>query len=73
MKKRPDNKDADDLYNRYGKPLESDHRGEFVAVTKEGQTLLAPSLEEAMLKARDLFGPGSFIFLVGERAVGKWR
>jgi len=70
---RPDNREADDLYDRSGKPLETEHRGEFVAITKDGRLLLAPSLEEAMVRARDLFGPGTFVFRVGERAVGKWR
>jgi len=71
--KRPGNEEADELYERYGRPLEAEHRGEFVAVTRDGQTLLAASLEEAMVRAKDLFGPGSFVFHVGDRVVGKWR
>jgi hypothetical protein len=67
------NEEANELYERYGQPLEAEHRGEFVAVTTDGRTLIAPSLEEAMTRARDLFGPGSFVFHIGPRVVGKWR
>ena len=70
---RLDNREADALYERYGQPLEAEHRGEFIAVTRDGRTLIAPSLEEAMLRSRNDFGPGAFVFQVGERAVGKWR
>jgi hypothetical protein len=67
-----DNEQADRLYRQYGKPLEQEHWGEYLAISSEGKTLLAPSLLEAVERATDTFGPGSFIFKVGEKTVGKW-
>ncbi len=64
---------ARDLYERYGKPLEEQHTGKYLAVSPEGKTLLASTLLEAARQASATFGPDSFIFKVGEHAVGKWR
>ena len=63
----------DELYERFGRPLEETHRGEFLAVSPEGETILGASLLEVAQKATDSLGPGHFIFKVGERSVGKWR
>ena len=63
----------DELYERYGRPLERDHRGEFLAVSPRGETLLGASFSEVALEATEKFGPGNFVFKVGERAVGRWR
>ena len=65
--------EADQLYQQYGKPLEQEHWGQYVAISRTGEIVLAPTLVEAMQRARDAFGPGSFVFKVGEQAVGKWR
>ncbi|HLC30605.1 MAG TPA: hypothetical protein VJM51_07475 [Dehalococcoidia bacterium] len=64
---------ADDLYKKYGKPLESEHWGKYLAVSLDGKTLLGPTLIEVAQQAKDAFGPGSFLFKVGPKAVGKWR
>jgi hypothetical protein len=64
---------ADSLYERYGKPLESQHTGEYVAITPEGKSLLGRTVREVLVQAKATFGPGNFIFKVGEKAVGKWR
>jgi hypothetical protein len=64
---------ADHLYEQYGKPLEVQHAGRYVAIAPDGRTLVAPTVLEALRGARAAFGPGSFIFKVGERAVGRWR
>lgn len=61
------------LYDAYGKPLEDKHRGEYVAISEQGQTVLKPSLLEVAQAAAQVLGPGAFVFKVGERAVGKWR
>lgn len=60
------------LYDRYGKPLERDHKGEYVAIGPEGGVVLGnedvPVIQEAILR----FGSGNFAF----RRVGvemKWR
>ncbi len=71
-----DRRQTDDglrLYDLYGKPFEAQHWGEYVAITPDGRTVLAPTLLEVMQKSVAAFGPGSYVFKVGERAVGKWR
>jgi hypothetical protein len=65
--------EADTLYEQYGKPLEDQHRGQYVAITKDGKVVLAPTLLEVMQQAKTSLGPGSFIFKIGEQTVGKWR
>ncbi|MBI4492414.1 MAG: hypothetical protein HY690_06435 [Chloroflexi bacterium] len=64
---------ADRLYEQYGKPLEAQHWGEYVAISPDGRTLLGPTILEVLEKATAAFGPGTFVFKVGEKAVGKWR
>jgi len=66
-------REGDALYKHYGRPLESGHVGEYVAITSDGQTVLGTSLLDVLDKAVEQFGPGSFIFKVGEKAVGHWR
>jgi hypothetical protein len=64
---------SDRLYEQYVKPLESEHRGEFAAVTSDGQVILGKSAHEVGRKAREAFGPGNFVFQIGLRVVGRWR
>jgi hypothetical protein len=64
---------ADDLYERYGKPLETKHWGQYVAIAEDGRTVLGLEFEELVRKAKQELGPGNFVFKVGERAVGNWR
>jgi len=47
--------------------------GEYVAISPEGKAILGPSVREVLVQAKTTFGPGNFIFKVGEKAVGKWR
>jgi hypothetical protein len=63
----------DELYKRYGKPLEHAHRGEYLAISPEGQTILGSTLIEVAQEATARFGQGNFIYKVGEKSVGKWR
>jgi hypothetical protein len=63
----------DDLYERYGRPLESEHAGEYLAVTLEGKTLLGPTLLEASQRALVELGRGSLVFKIGEGSTGHWR
>ena len=65
--------EADRLYETYGKPLERDHWGDYVAISSDGQTLLARTSFEAPQQATEAFGLGNFIFKVGERVVGRIR
>ncbi len=64
---------SDSLYEKYGKPLEAEHYGEYVAISREGKIVLGPTLLDVIDKARDIMGPGNFIFKVGEKSVGKIR
>ncbi len=61
------------LYERYGRPLELAHQGQYVAISPSGETVLAPSVLEVVEKASEAFGPGSFVFKLGAKAVWRWR
>ena len=61
------------LYAQYGKPLEQDHWGKYVAIFPEGGTLIGADLLDVSDRALAEFGQGSFVFKVGDKAVGKWR
>jgi hypothetical protein len=63
----------DEIYERYGRLLEQEHTGEYVAISADGRTVLGPTMHEAAEKAAQQFGPGSFLYKIGERAVGRWR
>ncbi len=62
-----------DLYARYGKPLEAEHAGEYVAISPDGRTLLAPTVIQALAEGAERFGRGNSIFKVGERVVFTWK
>ncbi len=66
-------KQAESLYEQYGKPLEKTHRGKYVAIFPDGRLVLGLSRLETLEQALAKFGPGSFVFKVGDRVVGKWR
>jgi hypothetical protein len=62
----------DQLYERYGKPLEKDHWGEFLAVTEDGRKLLADDYLQAAERGEQQFAPSLvYLFRVGEVAVGR--
>ncbi len=63
----------DELYESYGKPLEAQHYGEYLAISPDGKTLLGPTLREVAEQAEAAFGPGNFLYKIGPKAVGKWR
>lgn len=65
-------REAERLYEQYGKPLEAQHLGQYVAITHDGRTILGPTVLDVMQRATATFGPGSFIYKVGERSIGKW-
>ena len=66
--------EADELYEKFALPLEAEHEGEFVAISKLGQVVRAPTLQQVLdLSLREL-GKGSFVFRLGaDRAVVKFR
>jgi hypothetical protein len=61
----------DEVYERFGKPLEAEHRGEYLAVSATGQILIAPTLHEATMQGAERLGPGIFIYRIGAPAVGR--
>jgi hypothetical protein len=61
----------DEIYDRYVKPLEDQHIGQYAAVSPKGDLLLAPSFIEAIQQSTQRFGKGNFVFKVGERVVGE--
>ena len=64
----------DALYQRYGKKLEQEHKGEFVAISREGAVIVSKSDIEVLRKALEQFGSGNFAFRrIGHKAIGKWR
>ena len=64
---------SEELYERYGVPLERDHLGKFVAIAEDGRTLLGDSLNDVADRVVEKLGLGSFVFKIGERAVGRIR
>ena len=62
---------GDRLYEQFARPLEQDHYGEFIAITRDGRTLLGPTLRDVMVRAKEAFGPGVFIYKIGPKAVGR--
>jgi hypothetical protein len=63
---------SDMLYERYAKPLEKTQRGKYIAISQDGNTLIADTVFDLMQQAQTTLGPGNFIFKIGERAVGTW-
>jgi hypothetical protein len=64
---------AERLYEQYGKPLEQEHWGEYVAIFPDGRSIIGQSRLEVLDQALAQFGRGSFLFKVREKIVGKWR
>ena len=61
------------LYERYGKPLEATHNGQYLAIGPEGQIILGEDDSELFRKAIESFGSGRFgFFRVGHPALEKW-
>jgi len=63
-----------ELYEKYGRPLEKEHKGKFVAISEEGKVIVDPNDVRVAQKAIEKFGPGRFAFYkIGFKAIGKWR
>jgi hypothetical protein len=62
------------LYQRYGKPLETQHSGEYVAISREGRLIIGSDDIEVLKKAIADFGSGRFAFYrIGSKVLGRWR
>jgi hypothetical protein len=64
----------EELYDRFVKGLESQHKGYYAAVRPDGQVIVDKDDVKAVDQALKQFGPGNFVLLkIGSRGVGKWR
>jgi len=64
----------DELYERYAKHLEAEHRGKFVAISVEGEVLLGEDRLRLVLDAVRKFGRGNFaVRKIGYDYELKWR
>jgi hypothetical protein len=62
------------LYKRFGKPLEGEQRGKFVAIAPDGALIIDDDQIRVLERAIRQFGSGNFAFRkIGSRALGKWR
>jgi hypothetical protein len=66
-------READDLYERFGKPLEAEHMGEYVAIFPDGRTVIGSTVGGVLAEATQTIGKGSYIFRIGQRWVWKLR
>jgi hypothetical protein len=65
--------EADWLYEAYAKPLEQEHWGEYIAISPKGGSIRGSTSYEVSRQAVEAFGPGNFLFKIGERAIGRLR
>ena len=62
-----------DLYERYGKPLEREHHGEYAAIVPSGETIIGHDDVAVLQDAVARFGPGNFVFRrIGYPFVERW-
>ena len=67
-------KEDDRLYERYGKPLEPEHAGKYVAIGPDGQCILGSDELALAIKARNQFGEGNFALRrIGYDTEIRWR
>lgn len=66
----PSTHDPDRVFERCVKPLELFHKDEYVLVTPTGQTVLAPTLLDAVREAAKMPDRRNLVFKVGQKAVG---
>ena len=67
-------KEADELYERHGKSLEKDHRGEYAAISLDGRVVVAKDDIEVVDRAIRELGRGNFVlYRVGYDYVYKIR
>ena len=64
----------DRLYERYGRELEAEHRGEFVAISQDGRLVLGHDELTVAHEAIRRFGPVAFALRrIGLDAEIRWR
>ena len=57
------------IYEQYGKPLEAEHWGKYLAVHPDGRTVLTDDYETLKEHAHAELGMGIYVFKIGSRAV----
>ena len=57
--------DTDRLYEKYGKPLEAEHWGKYLAVHPDGRTVLADDYQSMAEQADAELGAGVHFFRIG--------
>ncbi len=62
--------EKDRLYERYGKPFEDEHKGEYLAISNDGSTILGEWPGEVLHQAIEEFGRSNF--RVGHRVFAQW-
>ena len=61
------------LYDLYGRALEKEHTGEFVAISLDGDIILGRREGEILKRALDTFGRDNFAMArVGHEAMAEW-
>ena len=61
------------LYAKYGKALEGTHKGEYLAIGPEGQTIVGKRAGEVLQEAVATFGSRNFALLrIGHGTFGTW-
>jgi hypothetical protein len=66
--------DDGSLYERYGKPLEHDHHGKYIAISQNGRVIADADDLTGVSQAIATFGSGNFIFRrIGYSYVDKLR
>lgn len=64
---------ADRLYNRYAKPLETEHWGMYIAISSSDETVVGADIADVRYRSLAQLGRGAFVFKIGARVVGKLR
>lgn len=66
--------DSDSLYERYGKPLEQEHHGKYIAISQDGRVIVDTDDLSVIGQAINAFGSGNFVFRrIGYSYVWKLR
>ena len=72
LQKRMEEEDV--LYEKYARPLEKEHTGEYVAVSKDGRLIVSADDIEVLKRGAKEFGKGNFAFRrIGYRVMGLHR
>jgi hypothetical protein len=61
------------LYEKYGKPFEKHHKGEYLAISNDGQTIIGDMMGEVLHEAVEIFGHDNFAMArVGYPTLARW-